>query len=333
MKIGFVNNVSNTAVGLIEALEKEKIQTCFFQFNIGGYKLTKFKRIKQAFLRILDFFKFIFWLIKEKPNILHINYGLYGFLGYFAKCPIVLEFHGTDAREHLANKNFYNFLTLFSARAANLICYSTPDLKTIIEKNFSNSFFLPNIVDTNKFKTKQVKQKYDYFLISKQDKTKGTLKALKALKKIKKQNPKIKILVLGFGDYKKALNYLQKNEKFFIIQKEQIPYQKIPKFINQSKIIVGQFQLGFLGMSELEALTLNKPLITYLNKKLYSKEKYSYLPMIYNVNTENNIIKICEFLSQIRNNSFSNRKWILKYHSSKNVSRKYLKKIKKLYAN
>ncbi|MDD3774217.1 MAG: hypothetical protein PHW50_03005, partial [Patescibacteria group bacterium] len=133
---------------------------------------------------------------------------------------------------------------------------------------------------------------------------------------------------LGFGDYKKALNYLKKNKDYFIIQKEQIPYQKIPKFINQSKIIIGQLNVGALGMSELESMSSNKIVVSYANDCYYKNTIYKKYPPIVNVKSFKKLFMVLQKLfkntNHLKNNS---RIWVLKYHSRKSVVHFYLNQI------
>ena len=261
MKILFINDISNTSVNLCVGLNKLNVETKIFNFSSGGSKYNIYQRALKILFRIKELFILIYIVKKYKPDFIHINYGYYGVVGRLFKVPHAIHFHGSDIRSNFRNR-FLKWLTLVGTRKAKIILYSTPDLQFLMRNNFKNPFYLPNPIIIRNYKSII---KNDIFCISKLDRTKGVNIFIKAIKIIKKNYPKTKIKILNFGNINNN-NKLISNVDFDKIN-HSLSNIKFLKEIACSKIIIGQFQLGFLGMSELEAMSLNKPVITCVKNK------------------------------------------------------------------
>ena len=103
----FVTNMFPTANNpFFGIFIKEQIDSLkkFFSFNeniyfINGLHKSKFEYLKSIFL-------IPYWVIKHKPDFIHIHYGISGlFLLFFRpKVPVFLTLHGCDFQDHGDNR-------------------------------------------------------------------------------------------------------------------------------------------------------------------------------------------------------------------------------------
>jgi glycosyltransferase involved in cell wall biosynthesis len=97
----------------------------------------------------------------------------------------------------------------------------------------------------------------------------------------------------------------------------------VPEFINRYPMVMGQFVVGSLGQSELEAMSCGKPVIAYWNRKydifydtpcpVMSSREPEHIANLVRASTGN------EHIGSL------NRQWILKTHSVQRVIAKLAK--------
>lgn len=314
-KVLVINNIANTSPGIIRAYEEIGISACLVEMPKRKVKTKKLRHLIDTAIATIR-------LASEckKFDFVHVNYAYFGIIPILAKKEFIIHCHGSDLRE----KNRLKKITHASLNLSKRILYSTPDLiDHIPKKHHHKSFFAPNVIDTEIFKSlpqkNQVKKKYRIFCISKLDKTKGNSETEKALKELFK-NPKIeKISIFNFGNSKEKNITKIKNKKLNKINK--ISHDKMSDLINDHDIIIGQNKIGAIGMSELESMSCGKPTLAYFKYHLFYSEDP---PIIQTKNSQQIISEINNLIENPKKISIigkASREWVIKNHSYKQLSK------------
>jgi glycosyltransferase involved in cell wall biosynthesis len=309
-RVLMVNNIANTAHGCIAALEMSGFTVDLVKFPQKSDQPRIWKRLLAQ----------LFFAVKTALNsrhydVLHIHYGYFGLLGRLSPKPYILHCHGTDLRKNLKSRLLAK-PTRLAMHGASKILYATPDLKKEIPLEFqSKAQFCPNVVDTETFTPKQCVQTdgLKIFFISKLDKTKG-LDGLDAiLKALCERSDVEEISVLNFGNSTEQVGQIALDPKLKLL--DRIPYEAMPDVIGAHDVIIGQFGLGAIGMSELEAMSCSRPLVaSFKFDELYSRP----MPLM-NVPS---IEKISETLDTLRclkdreTLGAKSRQWVKDHHTA-----------------
>lgn len=257
MKVLHINNVANVPDGLVKGLRKIGVDAELYQPYVGINKKRRLGPISVIANRFVDAKSLTKKIKKERYDIVHIHYAYFGMLGILGGYDYWLHCHGTDIRRNQYHP-LYKHITSPSMKRANTLLYSTPDLKIHAERKRKDAIFLPNPIQTSLFEPtplpKQDNRKI--LLISRIDAIKGVDSAFKALESIKKNNPSVSIDAFLWGP--ELDKYKDQN---FVNWIPTMKHEEISKLIQNYHIVVGQFHLGILGMSEMEAMACARPVV------------------------------------------------------------------------
>lgn len=313
-----VNDISNVGKAIVNGLRKNGIdaELIYLQKLKGLAWRDKVRTLIGEIMCIRDKAK--------KAKVVHIHYGFYGILGVIGSFPYILHCHGSDLNLNLKDP-VLGPLTRLAIRKAKKVIYSTPDLMAKIILLRADAIFLPNPVDTKFFKpfSREKLNEIKILSISRLNKVKGIDTVFEAFKELKKVHPEIGIYSMGTGleaDHWRSSPYV---DGFF----ENIEHDKMPEFINQFDIIIGQMASGAMGVSELEAMACGKPVIVnFKYRGVYGKEP----PVLY-AETSQDIVK---WLLKLRDNrpaisslGQAARQWIILFHDTQRV----ITKLKSIY--
>jgi len=255
LKILHVNNVANVPATLVKGLTVSGIEAELYHPKTGGYTLGKVGKICLSFQRFGEILSLSKYIKREKFDIVHIHYAYFGLFGILGGYPYWLHCHGTDVRRNLYHPLFKH-ITVSSLKRAGKVFYSTPDLYEYVSKLRSDAIFLPNPIDTNLFSPVPNNTTGKRILIiSRIDNEKGADKIFQAVKKIKEKHSEVEIAAFAWGRH---LDTYKDAKVTFIARVE---YAKMPTIINSFDIVIGQIELGSMGMSELETMACAKPVM------------------------------------------------------------------------
>jgi len=324
MKVLHVNDVANVPAGLVKGLRKVGVDASLYQPYTGINKSGRLSKLRVITNRITDARTLAGQIRKENYDIVHIHYAYFGMLGILGGYHYWLHCHGTDIRRNLYHPA-YKKITSMSLKRADRVLYSTPDLKVHADRARTDAMFLPNPIQTEMFEPKGFEGTEDkILLISRIDKVKGIDVAFAALEKIKKNYPKVQIDALMWGP---DLERFKNSDAVNFIPK--VTHKELAGMIPNYRIVVGQFELGIMGMSEMEALACARPVVCHFEYQ----DWYAEAPPLALAKQENEIVarieellakpKLCEELG------FSGREWVVKYHDYISVA----ERLAKMYGN
>jgi glycosyltransferase involved in cell wall biosynthesis len=272
--------------------------------------------------------RFFEWLMvnrrieQSKFDIVHIHYGYLGWLGIIGHYPYYLHYHGYDARIDLSHR-IRRVWSLPSLKQAVKVFYSTPDLAESLKTFRSDAIFLPNPIRTDLFTPRtdcSTGKCLKILLFSNlDDVVKGTDIAMRALSLFHDRYPEIKISAIAMGsDMPKYKNIP------WIEFLEPMQYSMIPGLIREFDVILGQFTIGSLGMSELEGMACAKPVVCAFDYP----DWYPEPPPVLSAHQPEQITEHLYFL--VEDDALRldigqrSRVWVQKYHDYMKVTQKLL---------
>ncbi len=193
-------------------------------------------------------------------DLVHIHWASYGILGLTSRIPFIVECHGSDVRTRLQHPFFRSILTPVFRKAAAILCI-TPDLLPAVQLVRPDAIFLPAPIDTKRFAPAQAMQLprlRNILLFTRLDPIKGVDVAVEGIKQFSYRYPDIHVQLLDWGALRNEYRERYSHHFEFIAP---VTSYEVTNLINEADVIVGQFALGALGLSELQAMSCAKPVI------------------------------------------------------------------------
>lgn len=208
-----------------------------------------------------------------KPDVLHAHYATsYGLIGALSGFhPYVISAWGTDVMK-FPQKNFINKIILkYNLKKADAICATSNTIKEFLKPVTDKLVnVIPFGVNVNEFCKKEVKSLFDkdVFVV-------GSIKPLeelyntdiliKAFDSLKKKHPEkeLKLLIIGEGSQMKSLKKLtsQLNISNDVTFTGRIPFSAVSNYFNMLDILVNISDYESFGVSVIEAMACEKPVV------------------------------------------------------------------------
>lgn len=314
MKIIHVREVANVAQYLVKGLYELGNQAVLKKMHEDADPRI-YRKILDMPCRFLNVMKLNKYISANEFDIVHFHYANSGWMGALGGYPYFLHCHGSDVRIDLYHP-IRKWLVLFSLKQAKVVFFSTPDLYEHLSQIRPDAVFVPNPIDDEAFYPfLQSGRKKVRILINQALKSsKAPDIAFSAATKLSNRfGDGIEIYAFAHGP--EFARFQQYEDINFV---DYIPYNQMPMFLNQFDIVIGQFGIGSLGMSELESMACEKPVVCWLDKALYSKW-YSQSPPVLSAPSPDAVIEAVANL--IQDPSFredigrKSRTWIKQYHN------------------
>lgn len=192
--------------------------------------------------------------LREFPLILHLHGGVR-----------TANFLSLSRYENLQllfkNSLFDKIIGRFTIKNADAIISVSNDDLEIIKQRYNNlknnCYYIPNAIDTNKFKYEQGSEKKFVTFIGRLTYIKGIDIFIKLISKLYKSNNNLKFLIVGDGLLRNIVKEAMK--KLPITYLPYFPYDQIEKIYNISKMIVLTSRFEGLPTSLLESLSCETP--------------------------------------------------------------------------
>lgn len=267
-------------------LANKGIKVGLFSFNKASYEwyihpnITVFfepeKRINaESTLTKLAYLKYVTILKKIikhfKPDILHAHYATsYGLVGALSQYhPYIISSWGTDVMK-FPNKNFVaKSILKYNFKHADLLCATSNTIKDCIHDVIKKDVtVIPFGVDVEIFSPKKVKSLFneDEFVL-------GSIKPLeelynvdiliKSFAALRPKYPFLRLLIAGQGGAEQGLMELAESLGIsdVVTFTGRIPYKDINKYYNMINVLVNISEYESFGVSVIEAMACEKPVI------------------------------------------------------------------------
>ncbi|MGE0526239.1 MAG: glycosyltransferase family 4 protein [Bdellovibrionales bacterium] len=326
IKVLHVNDIASVGSTIVKALRRQGIEADLQDLPKPLGKFSLGVKWVGALARYRAAAGIIRHARENGFNILHIHYlsSIAWFI--FSDIPIVAHAHGSDVRVSVWNV-FRHVINWMACRKARVIYYSTPDMECLLKRYTQHACFLPNPVDSEDFRPYEGPRENYILLFSALNHIKGADLALAAIEKIRRKRPDIEFRVFGGGEYEDEARRLG----LTILPK--IPRSEIPELVGKASLVLGQFRVGAIGMSELEVLALGRTVACHF---AYPKIYHAPPPFI-SANTPDEIVDVIEtFLANPSAYEYLDRKarsWFVSNHSSDRLIQPLLKEYESLITN
>lgn len=224
---------------------------------------------KLAYLKYVTVLKKI---IKHfEPDVLHAHYATsYGLVGALSDFhPFIISSWGTDVMK-FPNKNFIaKSILKYNFRKADVLCATSPTIvlciNDIIKKPVT---VVPFGVDVEQFKPMAVKSFFapeDFVLASIKpiEKLYNIDILIQSFAQLSPKHPHLKLLIVGEGSVKSDLESLAKklNVSEKVVFTGRIPFAEVKNYYNMINVLVNISEYESFGVSVIEAMACEKPVI------------------------------------------------------------------------
>lgn len=252
MRIVQVGDVASVAPALTGAIG-ERADIRVLPFAQRGAQRSGYAKALLAPLRVFDAALVARRVRALRPDIIHIHWVPNGIVGLFTDVPWVLHCHGSDIRELNALRR-----AIFEPviRRASAVVYSTPDLRTAVERLRSDAIYLPTPVRLPDLLPQE--RTWDVMLASRAASVKGAEIAFAGLATLHSDLPNLRSIAVDGPVFQPIASRLEFG-----------PKETFLDHLGRSRVVVGQFRLAALGIAELEAMSLGRPVVSGADPALY----------------------------------------------------------------
>lgn len=315
MRILHIREIANVAATLVEGLRRLGHQA----------ELDPMRRrrgegaidVRGVLARLLESSRINRYIHKNRFDVVHIHWAYMGWLGIIGRYPYFLHCHGSDLRRNL-RWPVLDWLTRSALRNARRVFYSTPDLKAIAVRVRPDSVFIPNPINVDLFRpTKQSGgRSVRILLISRFEPVKGPETAAAMFRELKQKEPVVQVDAFDWGVVKSEFA-----DPGLINLIATVPYGDMPSLLSRYDVVIGQFKLGIVSMSELEAMACGKPVLSFFNYP----EVYDEPPPIFSTRDVQEgaemLVRLVEDDRLRKEAGEKGRAWVEKHHEYVNVAR------------
>ncbi|MCS7093679.1 MAG: glycosyltransferase family 4 protein [Candidatus Aenigmarchaeota archaeon] len=238
---------------------------------------------KNVYLRNLSFSIFsiiplIKVILKEKPDLIHIHYGVFqsilGLLSRIFGKKIVYTVHGFSGWR-MSKKIIRNLVTLILNHSYKVVCVSPAVVEDLgkfgVKKR--KMVYIPNGINFKDFKIKHRKVKKNITFFGRLHKQKGVEYLILAFKKIYKSHRDFKLIIIGDGPDRKRLEEMCGDIANRVIFTGYVDRKKLIRYLMESCMIVLPSLYEGFPLALLEAMCSGRPVITTNIKPIRSVVK------------------------------------------------------------
>ncbi len=275
MRILQINDINQVATAYAEDLSKRGHKAMVCQPDMrGGFASLPIKLAMMP-VRLLGLRHILKNLDPLHFDVAHIHWASYGILGLLGRIPFIVHCRGTDVRYRLQHPFFRVILRLVFQKAATVLC-STPDLLPMVQSLRPDASFFPGPIDTEQFAPEAERgvRPWTILLFARLDRIKGCDITVQGIARFAQRHPQVHVKLLAWGTENIAYQQHYGNVFEFV---PRVSPDMAQYLLQKADVIVGQVFLGAFGLSELQAMSCAKPVITSFNyENVYSTSPYFY---------------------------------------------------------
>jgi glycosyltransferase involved in cell wall biosynthesis len=312
LRILYIHNINRVAETYSKMLAQHGHPVDLYEPNLVGGAAPLPVKLALMPARVISLRNIVSKLNSNYFDLVHIHWATYGALGLVSRVPYVVECHGDDVRNRLKNPFFRPLLSPILRRAGAVLCI-TPDLLPIVRAIRPDAIFLPAPIDTEQFAPLEKKEDHPWciLLFARLDPDKGTDIAIQGIECFVERHPGVRVQLLDWGLLKSRYKRLYGDRFEFV---PPVASQEVQQLICSADVVVGQFALGAIGLSELQAMSCARPVIASFR---YTSA-YSSPPPLCQAQTPGEVDRQLENLFQHPEEASAigqrARAWIIEHH-------------------
>lgn len=268
--------------------------------------------------RLAAFLPVVQKLMRGRYDVIHIHFLSQGVVGVLARKPFFAQAHGSDLHANLRNPA-YRPVTRAVARRAKAIFYVTPNLPAFLDGFKSKLVYLPNPVELPAAPAPARVGRIVIF--TRLHPIKGVEHIFPAAERLAAIGH---VTTIANGPLKREYAALYANWVEFVAP---VPHEDIAAFLAGFDVVIGQLRQGVLGLMEIEALSVGRPVIAAIDPALYADDP----PPVINASSPDDIVTAIvnlrdhpELLADLSRRS---HEWAVRTHGY----RKHLEVLEKTY--
>lgn len=320
MRILHIHDIANVGTTLVEGLRQLGHEAELRRLNLAAPQSATLTKLLVSPLRLREMLRVNQQVRRGRYDIVHIHFAYLGWLGILGRYPYFLHCHGSDVRRDLKDWRRRWFIEK-SLQRAKKVFFATPDLADIVRPIRPDAIFLPNPVNTAQFhlQPRPTGSHSKILLGSAFYPIKGIELAMQGLQEIVHRYPQIEITAFAVGpEYPRYQN----SPGFRFIS--PVPHSEIVALYHAHDLIVGQFNIGSLGMVELESMACGRPVICHY----VENQSYASPPPIINAHSATEITEKIAYLlenpPELQMIGEASRAWVAKFHDYRQIANKLL---------
>jgi len=253
LRIAHVNDIAFVGSELVAALREVGESAELVDVPRPGSGWSTPWRELTAPLRLLAPLTVVPRLRRGRYDVVHLHYAWKASAGPFSGRPFVLHCHGTDVRGRTPREPVGLLIAQIAARAAR-VYYSTPDLADTVQAFRADAEFLPNPIDLARFRPGQRDDRgptRDLLIPVRLDASKGLETILAVVELLLELRPETSITLVDHGSGVERVRLAARGRAAL---QARVRHDAMPVLLRGHRAVLGQFQVGALGNTELEAL-------------------------------------------------------------------------------
>ena len=199
-------------------------------------------------------------LRQGRYDVIHIHFLSQGVVGILARVPFFAQAHGSDLHTNLLNPA-YGPVTRAVAKRAKAIFYVTPNLRAFLDGFQAKLVYLPNPVELAAAPAPTGVARI--LIFTRLHPIKGVERIFPAVQGL---SAMAEVTALEYGPL--AADYIARYGKW-VKFRPPVAHDEIQEFLGRFDVVIGQMRQGVLGLMEIEALAVGRPVICAIDSDLY----------------------------------------------------------------
>lgn len=253
--------------------------------------------------------------------------------------PFIAFCIGGDINVTALSRTPVGWLMRLAYRRARFVFYSNINMIDAVQSlRLRNAHFMPLPVNTEKYvpsNNQAIKKQLECeFLLFSPTRhaweTKGNDKLIQAFAQlVREYNGKIKLILCSWGEDLARSRALARDLRIQdnIVWRPLMPKRELIEFYHASDIVLDQFNLGAFGLTTLEAMACEKPVVLNCCER-FVRECYPEMPPVGHAESTEEILAVLRDLlddpQKRRELARAARGWVLRYHSASVVAKRHL---------
>jgi glycosyltransferase involved in cell wall biosynthesis len=266
-------------------------------------------------------------ILSSAGDVYHVHYGLQDhFITKLLKHkPTICHLHGSDLRN--AMNGPYRWIVMSNLRTADKIIVAVPDILLVAKSYRKDAVYIPNPVNLDIFKPAPLREhgrELRVLFASNLSFVKGAYQFVEQFAAHQRTNPDSILHIIRYGENQSEIIGLLSRQGVRYKVHEPLPHDQMAILYHSADVVVTDFKLGYLHMTSLEAMASNRPVLQYINEKLYFNVKMP-LPPVMRIDKIDKLDKGIQMLADesVREKTCNEQlAYVRKYHNPTEISKK-----------